>query len=67
MMFEQYNDVVTVEELAKMLRVGRSTAYTLVNSGVIPCIRVRRKIRISKQAIIQYLSETKEQSKEPFD
>ena len=57
-MFSQYGDVVTVEELAKMLKIGRNTAYELVRSGVIPSIRIGRQIRVSKQAIAAHLSQT---------
>lgn len=28
--FQHYKDVITVPELAKMLRIGRNTAYELV-------------------------------------
>ena len=55
-MFKDYNDVVTVGELAEMLKIGRNTAYELVRAGLIPSIRVGRQIRVSKQAIIEYLS-----------
>ena len=57
-MFSQYGDVVTVEELAKMLKVGRNTAYELVRSGAVPSIKIGRQIRVSKQTVIAYLSQT---------
>jgi len=55
-MFSNYNDVVTVCELAKMLKVGRNTAYELVRAGIIPNVRIGRQIRVSKQAVVEYLS-----------
>ena len=55
-MFNNYNDVVTVGELAKMLKIGRNTAYELVRAGIVPCVRIGRQLRISKQAVIEYLS-----------
>ena len=54
-MFNDYNDVVTVGELAKMLKIGRNTAYELVRAGIVPCVRIGRQLRISKQAVIEYL------------
>jgi len=57
-MFNSYNDVVTVCELAKMLKIGRNTAYELVRAGVIPSFRIGRQIRVSKQAVVEYLSRT---------
>jgi excisionase family DNA binding protein len=51
-MFNDYNDVVTVGELAKMIKVGRNTAYELVRSGAVKSIKVGRQIRVTKQSII---------------
>ena len=55
-MFSEYNDVVTVSELAKMLKIGRNTAYEIVRCNAIQNIKVGRQIRISKQAIINYIA-----------
>lgn len=35
---------ITVEQAAQVLGVGRSTAYELVRSGDLKCIRLRRRI-----------------------
>jgi excisionase family DNA binding protein len=35
---------LTVEQAAEVLGVGRSTAYELVRSGDLTCIRLRRRI-----------------------
>jgi excisionase family DNA binding protein len=35
---------LTVEQAAKVLGVGRSTAYELARSGDLTCIRLRRRI-----------------------
>ena len=55
-MFEQYQDVVTVDELAEMLKIGRNTAYELVRSDTVQSVRVGRNIRIPKQAVIDYVT-----------
>ena len=55
-MFESYDDVVTVEQLAEMLKIGRNTAYELVRAGIISSVRVGRNIRIPKQTIIEYIT-----------
>lgn len=34
-MFDEYTDIVTIDELQEMLRIGRSTAYKLLRSGQI--------------------------------
>ena len=55
-LFSEYADVISVWELAKMLKIGRNTAYELVRSGSIPSVRIGRQIRVSKQSVIEYLN-----------
>ena len=55
-MFENYDDIVTVEQLAEMLKIGRNTAYELVRANIIKSVRVGRNIRIPKQTIIEYIT-----------
>jgi len=47
--------VLTVEEAAKILNVGKNTAYALVNSGLINSVRVGRQIRICRAELFRYL------------
>ena len=49
-----------VEDLMPILGIGRNTAYELVRSGQIRSIRVGRKIRVSKDAVAAFLSETED-------
>lgn len=55
-MLEEYPDVLTVSDLQKILRIGRCTAYEIVNTPNFPCIRVGRAIRIPKIAFIRWLT-----------
>jgi len=55
-MFKEYKDIVTVKELAEMLCIGRNTAYELVRANIIPNIKIGRQVRISKEAVIEYVS-----------
>jgi excisionase family DNA binding protein len=41
----------TVEQVAEMLRISRSTAYRCIDSGEIPCLRLRRRIVVPAAAI----------------
>lgn len=41
----------TVEDLQKILKISRSFAYKLVNSGELKCVRMHKLIRISPWAI----------------
>jgi len=54
-LFAEYNDVMTVTDLAKALQISSDTAYQLLNSGEIPCKRVGRQYRICKSDLIQYI------------
>jgi excisionase family DNA binding protein len=55
MMFEQYNDLVTVEELCEMLSIGKNAAYKLLSSGQLKCFRYNRIWKIPKQGVIDYV------------
>lgn len=54
-MFNDYNDMVTVEELCEMLRIGRNKAYELLRSGKVSGFRDGRLWMIPKEAVIIYI------------
>ena len=47
-MLEQYEDVLTIEELQKILSIGRNSAYALLQSGALPSFRIGKKWRVPK-------------------
>lgn len=49
--YHQLPDWITVEELARFLRIGRSCAYELVRSGKIPSRRFGRLIRVNRASL----------------
>ena len=55
-MFIDYPDIVTVEQITRMLGIGKSAAYALLQSDQIRHVRVGRKYIISKQAVIDFVS-----------
>ena len=55
-MFNDYSDLVTVEELCEMLMIGKNTAYRLLNSGAIKAIRIGRIWKIPKKSIEEFVS-----------
>ena len=61
MMLDQYGDVLTPTELQEILGVGRNFTYSLLKSGEIPSLRVGKKYRIPKDAVIYYLGSWKSQ------
>lgn len=56
------DDLSTVPELAAALKIGRNTAYELIRAGIVPSIRIGRQIRISKQAIIDYIARSERET-----
>ena len=55
-MFENYPDVVSVEQLMEMLQIGQVLAYKLVKSGEIKARKVGREYKIPKVNVIEYLN-----------
>jgi excisionase family DNA binding protein len=51
-------EVLTVAEVARVLRIGRNQAYALVGSDELPSIRVGRSIRVARSALHAMLSGT---------
>lgn len=58
-MLSQYDAVLTVTELQEILGIGRNTAYSLLRSGTVPSIKVGKKYRIPKDAVLHYLARWK--------
>ena len=58
--FENLPLLLTVEEMASVLRIGRNPAYQLVKDGSIQSIRVGRSIRIPRNALIQFVERTRQ-------
>lgn len=46
--------VLTISDLAKILGIGRNTAYDLIRCGAIKSFRAGRQIRVSKSALLEY-------------
>lgn len=53
--FEHIPDVLTIPELQKVLRIGRSTAYRLIKSSELRCIRIGRSIRIPREYVLEFI------------
>lgn len=49
--------VLTVEEVAKVLRISRGSAYEAVRTGAIPSVRVGRVIRVPRHLLNSLLRE----------
>lgn len=54
-MFDEYNDVIRVEDMMVMLKVGKNKAYQLINSGKIRAFRIGKIYKIPKKSVIEYV------------
>lgn len=61
-MLENYKDVLTVDEVADILRMSRRSVYAYIDAGAIRSFRLRnaagremRKVFVPKQAILDYM------------
>ena len=55
-MFESYPDVVSVEQLMKMLGIGKNKAYSLLRNRDIISLKIGRKYLIPKKAVIDFIT-----------
>lgn len=56
-MFERFDDILTIEDLAEALKIGTTQAYKLVRSGKIKAFKEGKNWKISKTALITYVRE----------
>ena len=55
-MFEQYPDILSVEEACEALRVGYNAMYELLNSGKVKAFKNGRVWRIPKASLQEYIT-----------
>ena len=56
---KEYPDILSVQEVAKILRIGKNKAYGLVNEGTLSSIKIGGKLIVPKMCLIQFLLDTK--------
>lgn len=54
-MFEQYDDILTINELAETLKIGTTQAYRIVRSGKIKAFKEGKDWKVPKDSVIQYI------------
>ena len=54
-MFESYEDILTVPELAEALRIGTTQAYRILKSGKLSAFKEGKDWKIPKESVIQYV------------
>lgn len=55
-MFESYSEIIKIEELCRMLKISKNTAYELIRSGQVPARRIGRIYRIRKIDVINFMA-----------
>jgi len=55
-MLSNYNDVLTVSDLAQVLGIGKNAAYDLANQRIIASIKIGRMHRIPKIYLVDFLT-----------
>lgn len=55
-MFEQYPDILSVEEACEALRVGYNAMYELLNSSKVKAFKNGRVWRIPKVSLQEYVA-----------
>lgn len=54
-MFENYDDVLTVEEACEALKIGYNAMYELLSTGKLKGYRNGRVWRIPNAALVEYI------------
>lgn len=48
-------EILTVEETAKYLKICRVNAYNLFNTNGFPCIRIGKSMRVYKTDLLEFV------------
>lgn len=54
-MFKNYDDVITINEVTEMLKIGKNTAWKLIHSGEIRAFNIGKSVKIPKKSVIEYV------------
>lgn len=55
-MCEDLNEIITIEELMKLLNIGKNTAYKLLERGEIRAFILGNKWKIPRKSVIEYIN-----------
>lgn len=62
MPLEKYPDVLSIEDICTIMRIGRNNAYKLLQKNEIPNRKIKRKYIIPKMGLINYLNRISSES-----
>ena len=49
-------ELLPVREVARRLGIGRTTAYKLIRTGVLPCVRIGRAVRVEQAVLVGWVA-----------
>ena len=55
--FTEYPDIISVQDLMEMLHISKTTAYRLLHNREIFSFKIGDKYKIPKESVIDYLNE----------
>ena len=56
-LFNTYPDVVSIDEIQQMLRIGKNAVYELLKTEKLKSIKVGKKYVVPKKYVIEFLLE----------
>ena len=59
---DEQHEWLKVPEVAEVLRIARSRAYELVQTGEIPSVKIGRSVRVSRKELDRWLEEQRQAS-----
>ena len=54
-LFRDYNDMLSPQDLQKILKIGRSSVYSYLADGTIKSIKIANKYRVPKTFLLEFL------------
>lgn len=55
-MFELYDDILTITDVAEILKIGNTQAYKIVRSGQLKGYKEGKDWKIPKSCLIEYIT-----------
>ena len=55
MSLDELPDFCSLEEFSEVFRVSRATAYRMAARGNIPCLRIGRRVIVSKEHLMRWI------------
>ena len=55
-MFDNYKDILTIDDLYEILPLGKTKIYAMIKDGTIKSVRCGRKIMIPKTYLLEFIN-----------